>query len=118
MADEYTQKQKEHYVEFINVSIGQLPDIPGLDVIVDLALTKAADIAVCAGMSGSWSDGGAQEKVDSVAKFCAGVIFAKTGKLVDAEYANMVEKFSLMNDPEYAEFLRLKEKFGAVDGKV
>lgn len=117
MADEYIQKQKKEYFEVLGNAVGPLPNNVGLHQIVELAITKAATLAVNAGFSGSWSDGGGGAALDSLIKFCAGVIFANTGELVDEKYATMVREYELENDPEYEEYKRLKGKFGELDGK-
>lgn len=62
-----------------------------------------------AALSGSLGDGGAYQMKERLKYFVDGYNFATTGKTV--MYNSVVSFHEKMNDPEYAEFLRLKEKF-------
>lgn len=62
-----------------------------------------------AGMSGSWSDGGASElekKLDVYASAIQG--------LVPQAWQGIVDRYMAETDAEYQEYLRLEKKFGQV----
>jgi len=62
-----------------------------------------------AGYSGSWGDNGARALEETCDAFEAGL----QGKCPDA-WKEELAKMQRENDPEYKEFLRLKQKFGEV----
>lgn len=63
-----------------------------------------------AGYGGRHDDGGASRMEEQLRYFEDGMTFAMTGK--SQMYGVTLEKLKRENDPEYKEFLRLKEKFG------
>lgn len=62
-----------------------------------------------AGMSGSWGDNGASDSEEKLEYWVDGIFFAQTGKT--EKYKELVQKIENDADPEYHEYLRLKEKF-------
>ena len=84
-----------------------------LDVLINLVITKCAQKSLDAGFSGSWSDGGARADFDALKKFVAGYIWAKgSNKIPHLEYEKMLADHQKQNDPDFQQYLKLKERFG------
>ena len=88
-----------------------------LDVLIDLVITKCAQKSLDAGFSGSWSDGGARADFDALKKFVAGYIWAYSREygrdnIPHHEYNKMLADYQKQNDPDYQQYLKLKERFG------
>lgn len=62
-----------------------------------------------AGMAGSHGDNGAATSERELEYWVDGIFFANTGKT--EKYKSIVQKIENDADPEYQEYLRLKEKF-------
>ena len=62
-----------------------------------------------AGMSGSHGDNGARQSEERLEHWVDGIFFAQTGKT--EKYKDLVQQIKNDADPEYQEYLRLKEKF-------
>ena len=62
-----------------------------------------------AALAGSWGDGGASQRLRELDLWLDGVKFAQTGSTV--YYNSIVQQHLNTLDPEYQQYLRLKEKF-------
>lgn len=62
-----------------------------------------------AGYGGRHDDGGASHKMQLLEYWLDGISYAGTGKT--KVYASLLKTLEKEQDPEYAEFKRLKEKF-------
>tara|TARA_B100000929_G_scaffold260580_1_gene224888 strand:- start:355 stop:621 length:267 start_codon:yes stop_codon:yes gene_type:complete len=62
-----------------------------------------------AAMQGSMGDNGAALSVGKLEYWVDGIFFAQTGKT--EKYKDLVQEIKNDADPEYHEYLRLKEKF-------
>ena len=62
-----------------------------------------------AGYGGRMDDGGASAMEQRLDAWLDGIAFAQTGRT--KLYSNILEQARKENDPEYQEYLRLKEKF-------
>lgn len=83
-------------------------DVVVVGDIIELAIEKAAGKAYNAGMSGSWGDGGASSFIDSVRAWVDGL-----ENRIPTEFDDLLhEHLKAKNPDEYAEFLRLQEKYG------
>jgi len=63
-----------------------------------------------AGMGGRHDDGGYREKMQQLEYFKDGIRFERAG-IVPDWLADAVHEVEIKEDPEYAEYQRLKEKF-------
>lgn len=62
-----------------------------------------------AGMAGSWGDNGAAESERNLEYFLDGIQFARTG--FTTKYKKIVDDLEKSADPDYQEYLKLKEKY-------
>ena len=72
-------------------------------------LKQARILSENAAINGEMGDGGASELERKLAHWTDGVRFAQTGKTV--VFSAIAEQFDRERDPEYTEYLRLKERF-------
>jgi hypothetical protein len=70
---------------------------------------KAHELRENAAFGGEHGDGGAHLLESKLAHWIDGIEFAKTGKTLVFGY--LIEQFDRERDPEYAEYLRLKNIF-------
>lgn len=77
-----------------------------IDNLIEFILKKADKLQESAGYNGSWDDGGASRLRDEVKFYRYG-----QSKSIPKEWKKHVKEFSQEIDPEYDEYLRLKEKF-------
>ena len=112
--DQYL-KQMKMPMAVIRTLIGSSPiDVaPGRDVlneVVDRVLTSAAKAALDAGYAGEHGDNGASATVKQLKCFIDGIQYAVSGH--SDVYGTVIEQIERESNPEYQEYLRLKEKFG------
>ena len=69
----------------------------------------AKEARLDAALGGSMGDGGASDSESRLKYWLDGVAFATTGKTT--VYNHIAREYNQSQDPEYALFLRLKEKF-------
>ena len=79
------------------------------DYVVKSLRKKAAVLATDASFNGERGDGGASIVADKLEAWMDGVNFAHTGK--SKMFGYLVKQFDRDRDPEYAEYLRLKQRF-------
>jgi hypothetical protein len=77
-----------------------------MDKFLDFLLKKAEELAMNAGYSGAYDDGGASALRRQVECYRAGL----AGTLPDSWRAHHAE-FARLNDPEFATYKRLQAKF-------
>lgn len=77
-----------------------------IEKIMELVLEDATKKADDAGYGGRWDDGGASTLREQVEFYRCGM----KGE-IPTEWREYVKKIKKISDPEYAEYLRLKEKF-------
>jgi hypothetical protein len=80
-----------------------------LKIIQNAVTESAAAARENAGYSGSWGDGGASAAEERLRVWLDGVNYATTG--VTTVYGDLLKRERERFDPEYAEYLRLKDKF-------
>jgi hypothetical protein len=78
-----------------------------LKTIEDAVMKSAQDLSRDAAYGGRWDDGGADAMRDQFNTWKQGYL----GKVLP-EYAKILKDAKREADPEYAEFLRLKKRFG------
>lgn len=64
-----------------------------------------------ASMGGRWDDGGASLMEERLSFWLDGVNFALSDNNYTEKYKDIVNKLSKESDPEYKEYLRMKDKF-------
>ena len=74
--------------------------------VMELIITDANKREMNAGYSGSHSDGGASRLRDQVNFYKLGM-----NREVPTEWTEYVNEYVKNSDPEYSEYVRLKEKF-------
>jgi hypothetical protein len=74
--------------------------------LIDFIIKKAEQEKENAAFSGCWSDGGYQSTLDEISIWKAGL----EGK-VPKEWSAYVRAFRRETDPEYKDYIRLKDKF-------
>lgn len=74
--------------------------------IVDVVSNESDDKELIAAMSGAAGDGGASRMRDKLRYWTAGL-----RNEVPDEYQEIVRQFEKEQDPEYAQYLKLKKKF-------
>lgn len=80
-----------------------------IELIRQTLTSTAKEMRESAALGGGWGDGGASKMLSDFEVWLDGVNFALTGET--NEYKEIIDKHTKDNDPEYQEFLRLKEKF-------
>lgn len=83
----------ENVIEYVRVTI----------------LKQARILSENAAFNGEMGDGGASSLERKLGYWIDGIRFAQTGKTV--VFSAIVEQFDREQDPEYNEYLRLKERF-------
>lgn len=84
-----------------------------LKLIVDEVIKSAAQTAYDAGMGGYHDDRGASVRIQELKSFLQGVSYGMTKDRENlGKYRELYNMITRESDPEYKEFLRLKEKFG------
>ena len=79
--------------------------------LIKVAIAKSAHSArENASYSGTWGDGGAAAAEERLQVWLDGINYANTG--VTNVYGDLLKREVERLDPEYAEYLRLKDKFG------
>jgi len=78
-----------------------------IEAIIALVLADAADCRMAAGMNGSYGDNGAKDLETQVKFFYYG-----QNNQIPKEWSKYVDQAKKNADPDYAAFLKLKEKFG------
>lgn len=68
---------------------------------------KAESLADAAGYNGEMNDGGATRLREAISAYVAG-----TKGIVPSAWENYVAEYQTLNDPEYSEYVRLRNKFG------
>lgn len=108
MSSEMFESKISEYKKEINTIFSGYVFGPKVTAIIDETCEYAAAKYTNAAYSGSMSDNGASIVFDKLKSFLIGVYYSSTGNMVYPPYKQIVDK---KFDPEYAEFLRLSEKF-------
>jgi hypothetical protein len=118
MSDETWNRIVREHAEEYREKIGKLPRDVGnlvLDIhpdgilvkeLVSKVLLEAAKKRADAGFSGSYSDGGAGQMVRELAAWISGL-----QKEIPISFEGLEKDILLHKDPEYQEYLKLKNKF-------
>lgn len=77
-----------------------------IDKIIELVLKDAHNKAEDAGFGGRHDDGGASVMKSQVEFYLAGV-----NRQIPKEWNKYVQQYKTMTDPEFSEYVRLKQKF-------
>lgn len=75
-----------------------------------LIMEKAQKSRDDAGMSGRYDDGGYREKKDQIETFKDGIRYEREG-IIPEWLKEVIKEVQDKQDPEYIEYMRLKEKF-------
>lgn len=112
MSSEIWDRQMREYIDRYATELGNRPqsqiEFEGVSVkhISKRVITRAAEKALDAGYSGAHHDGGARRLVSELKAWCRGL----DGELPE-EFREDCVTITKEEDPEYAEYLRLREKF-------
>ena len=83
---------------------------PVLSMIADAVVVKAAEANYNAGMGGEHGDGGAGMVIEKLKAFLQGVEYGASRDADNlGDYAHLYAHLKRERDPEYLEYLRLKE---------